>query len=182
MSQAKQEHQPHYVALVSVIAGAISGSMGVATGFPLETIRVRLQTQQVRNDFRGLTDCLVKTLRGEGLKGCFFLFFCLLTLILVGRTSRALQGHVFSIDWSYDYQDSELWGIWISLVAHERQREGRASASSDDRRGAVGRVCKLCVVSSRQSQDIAADSEDRRRESAGRTARCEAKQNAQRFV
>ncbi len=56
------------MAAASLVSGAVSGMMGVATGFPLETLRVRMQTQVAREEYRGPWDCLVKTVRGEGEK------------------------------------------------------------------------------------------------------------------
>jgi hypothetical protein len=76
------------VAGASIVSGAVSGMMGVATGFPLETLRVRvqvvehfvvflvskqccLQTQVAHVEYRGPLDCLIKTVRGEGIRGLY---------------------------------------------------------------------------------------------------------------
>ena len=56
---------------VSLLSGAVSGVVGVSTTFPLELIRVRLQTQDARAEYRGFWDCLRKTVRGEGLRGLY---------------------------------------------------------------------------------------------------------------
>ncbi|KAK7165463.1 hypothetical protein R3I94_003730 [Phoxinus phoxinus] len=50
------------------IAGWISGAVGLVVGHPLDTIKVRLQTQSV---YKGIFDCVVKTYTHEGFHGFF---------------------------------------------------------------------------------------------------------------
>ncbi|KAL0967666.1 hypothetical protein UPYG_G00255220 [Umbra pygmaea] len=49
-------------------AGSIAGTFGVAVGYPLDTIKVRIQTQK---QFNGIWQCFVKTLSKEGVNGFF---------------------------------------------------------------------------------------------------------------
>ncbi len=68
---AQDEGHARRVAVASLVSGAASGVMGVATGYPLETLRVRMQTQAGRSDFRGPLDCLFKVGgRGSGMRLC----------------------------------------------------------------------------------------------------------------
>ncbi len=71
MSAAGDDGHRRRVAAASLVSGAASGVMGVATGYPLETLRVRVQTQSHRSEFRGPLDCLFKTVRGEGILGLY---------------------------------------------------------------------------------------------------------------
>ncbi|KAL2915067.1 hypothetical protein HK105_205391 [Polyrhizophydium stewartii] len=50
------------------VAGGLSGIAQVAVGHPLDTVRVRLQ---LSSEFRGLWDCLVQTVRHEGVLGLY---------------------------------------------------------------------------------------------------------------
>uniref|UniRef100_A0A8C4XYK5 Solute carrier family 25 member 45 n=1 Tax=Gopherus evgoodei TaxID=1825980 RepID=A0A8C4XYK5_9SAUR len=44
------------------VAGWISGAVGLALGHPVDTVKVRLQTQ---SGYRGILDCIIKTYRNE---------------------------------------------------------------------------------------------------------------------
>ncbi|TWW56263.1 Solute carrier family 25 member 45 [Takifugu flavidus] len=50
------------------VAGCISGAMGLTVGHPLDTVKVRLQTQSV---YQGLLHCVSETYTHEGLHGFF---------------------------------------------------------------------------------------------------------------
>ncbi|XP_057213997.1 solute carrier family 25 member 45 isoform X2 [Triplophysa rosa] len=50
------------------IAGWISGAVGLVIGHPLDTVKVRLQTQSV---YSGTFDCMVRTYKHEGFGGFF---------------------------------------------------------------------------------------------------------------
>lgn len=79
---------------VEFIAGWISGAVGLVVGHPLDTIKVRLQTQSV---YRGICDCVVKTYTHEGfrgfLKGMSFpvLSVALSNAVVFGSYSNALD-------------------------------------------------------------------------------------------
>ncbi|XP_051954005.1 solute carrier family 25 member 47-A [Xyrauchen texanus] len=50
------------------LAGSIGGACGVAVGYPLDTVKVRIQTQK---QFTGIWQCIVTTIKREGLHGFF---------------------------------------------------------------------------------------------------------------
>ncbi|KAK1154975.1 solute carrier family 25 member 45 isoform X1 [Acipenser oxyrinchus oxyrinchus] len=50
------------------IAGWISGAVGLAVGHPMDTIKVRLQTQL---KYRGILDCMIKIYKHERIPGFF---------------------------------------------------------------------------------------------------------------
>lgn len=50
------------------VAGWISGALGLVVGHPIDTIKVRLQTQ---SRYRGILDCIVKTYKKETILGFF---------------------------------------------------------------------------------------------------------------
>ncbi|XP_048853871.1 solute carrier family 25 member 45 [Brienomyrus brachyistius] len=53
---------------VEFIAGWISGAVGLVVGHPMDTMKVRLQTQST---YRGILDCVSKTYKHEGINGFF---------------------------------------------------------------------------------------------------------------
>jgi len=52
------------------VAGVFSGIAKLSVGHPFDTIKVRLQTSE-RSQFRGPLDCLLQTVRNEGLQGLY---------------------------------------------------------------------------------------------------------------
>ncbi|KAF1951178.1 mitochondrial carnitine/acylcarnitine carrier protein [Byssothecium circinans] len=52
------------------VAGVFSGITKLSVGHPFDTIKVRLQTTE-KAQFRGPVDCLLQTLRNEGVKGIY---------------------------------------------------------------------------------------------------------------
>ncbi len=55
---------------MSFVAGVFSGVSKLVTGHPFETIKVRMQTAP-DGKFKGPIDCLVKTVRNEGVRGLY---------------------------------------------------------------------------------------------------------------
>ncbi|XP_053305015.1 solute carrier family 25 member 45 [Spea bombifrons] len=53
---------------VEFIAGWISGALGLVIGHPIDTVKVRLQTQ---SRYHGILDCILKTYRKETIFGFF---------------------------------------------------------------------------------------------------------------
>jgi len=50
-----------------LVAGTVGGVALVLVGHPLDTLKVRLQTQSVTNPvYSGMVDCAKKTIAGEG--------------------------------------------------------------------------------------------------------------------
>ncbi|CAL8316921.1 unnamed protein product [Merluccius merluccius] len=54
--------------IADFVAGSIGGACGVAVGYPLDTVKVRIQTQP---QFTGLWQCASTTLAKEGVQGFF---------------------------------------------------------------------------------------------------------------
>lgn len=58
--------------LKDLTAGTVGGCAGIVAGQPLDTVKVRLQTQDKNNIiFRGPVDCFVKTVKLEGPRALF---------------------------------------------------------------------------------------------------------------
>ncbi|XP_070558870.1 mitochondrial carnitine/acylcarnitine carrier protein-like [Ptychodera flava] len=63
-------------AMKDFISGGIGGIFMIVIGQPLDTIKVRLQTQSNRPHgrspmYKGMVDCAVKSIRSEGVRGLF---------------------------------------------------------------------------------------------------------------
>jgi len=54
--------------LADFVSGSIAGACGVAVGYPLDTVKVRIQTQR---QFTGIWQCAVATFSKEGVQGFF---------------------------------------------------------------------------------------------------------------
>ncbi|XP_063785384.1 mitochondrial glutamate carrier 2 [Pseudophryne corroboree] len=54
-----------------LINGGIAGLVGVTCVFPIDLAKTRLQNQQGHGVYRGMFDCLVKTIRSEGFFGMY---------------------------------------------------------------------------------------------------------------
>jgi len=73
----QQQQQASYASgWKDIVAGMAGGAALVATGHPLDTIKVRLQTQPTPlpgqpPKFSGAVDCFVKTARTEGVRGLY---------------------------------------------------------------------------------------------------------------
>ena len=59
--------QDHWA--VDVLGGGAAGMAGVAAGMPFDTAKVRLQSPQL--GFKGVSDCLVRTVREEGVRALY---------------------------------------------------------------------------------------------------------------
>jgi solute carrier family 25 (mitochondrial carnitine/acylcarnitine transporter), member 20/29 len=99
--------QPAQTALSSsykgFVAGIFSGIAKLSVGHPFDTIKVRLQTSE-RTQFRGAGDCVLQTLRKEGVKGLYkgatppLVGWMAMDSIMLGSLTlyrRLLQEHVF---------------------------------------------------------------------------------------
>uniref|UniRef100_A0A8C3T3H3 Solute carrier family 25 member 45 n=1 Tax=Chelydra serpentina TaxID=8475 RepID=A0A8C3T3H3_CHESE len=75
------------------VAGWISGAVGLALGHPVDTVKVRLQTQ---SGYRGILDCVIKTYRDETVLGFFkgmsfpLLSVAVVNSVMFGAYSNAL--------------------------------------------------------------------------------------------
>ncbi|XP_068133367.1 mitochondrial glutamate carrier 2 isoform X2 [Hyperolius riggenbachi] len=54
-----------------LINGGIAGLVGVTCVFPIDLAKTRLQNQQGQGVYRGMFDCLIKTVRSEGFFGMY---------------------------------------------------------------------------------------------------------------
>ncbi|CAH2325298.1 solute carrier family 25 member 45 isoform X1 [Pelobates cultripes] len=54
--------------VIEFVAGWISGAIGIVVGHPIDTVKVRLQTQ---SQYRGILDCILKTYGRETIFGFF---------------------------------------------------------------------------------------------------------------
>jgi len=55
-------------------AGCIGGAAGILAGYPLDTVKVKIQTQDVRNGrmaYKSTFDCLFKLIRADGVKSLY---------------------------------------------------------------------------------------------------------------
>lgn len=69
------------------LAGSFGGACGVAVGYPLDTVKVRIQTQK---QFTGIWQCIVLTIRKEGVHGFFKGMF--LPITTISMTSSVVFG------------------------------------------------------------------------------------------
>jgi len=59
---------------VDFVAGCAGGAAGVLAGYPLDTVKVKIQTQDtsnIRMMYRGTFDCLSRTVHHEGVKSLY---------------------------------------------------------------------------------------------------------------
>ncbi|XP_061631103.1 uncharacterized protein slc25a18 isoform X3 [Phyllopteryx taeniolatus] len=54
-----------------LINGGVAGLVGVTCVFPIDLAKTRLQNQQGARIYKGMWDCLAKTVRSEGYFGCY---------------------------------------------------------------------------------------------------------------
>lgn len=104
------------VAAASLVSGAIAGVVGVGTAYPLETIRVRLQTQRALEDYRGFWDCIRKTVRGEGVRG----LYKGMTAPLLGSTlTKTIDfgTYGFLLSWIRGTEEKTPPRIWQMMVS-----------------------------------------------------------------
>ncbi|KAL4613118.1 solute carrier family 25 member 47 [Arapaima gigas] len=54
--------------LADFIAGSVGGALGVVVGYPLDTVKVRIQTQR---EFTSVWNCVYRTCKHEGVRGFY---------------------------------------------------------------------------------------------------------------
>eukprot|EP00730_Choanoeca_flexa_P014346 TRINITY_DN6244_c0_g1_i1.p1 TRINITY_DN6244_c0_g1~~TRINITY_DN6244_c0_g1_i1.p1 ORF type:complete len:297 (+),score=41.04 TRINITY_DN6244_c0_g1_i1:116-1006(+) len=54
-----------------LLGGTVGGVMQVIVGHPLDTVKIRLQSEQGGKYYKGSVDCLTKTVRQEGMRGLY---------------------------------------------------------------------------------------------------------------
>ncbi|XP_031722055.1 solute carrier family 25 member 47-A isoform X1 [Anarrhichthys ocellatus] len=73
--------------IVDFVSGSFAGACGVAVGYPLDTVKVRIQTQR---QFTGIWQCVAATFSKEGVHG--FFKGMTLPLITISMTSSVVFG------------------------------------------------------------------------------------------
>jgi len=66
----EQNHESPPAHYKGFVAGVFSGIAKLTVGHPFDTIKVRLQTSD-KSRFRGPLDCLLRTVRNEGIRGLY---------------------------------------------------------------------------------------------------------------
>lgn len=98
------------------VAGVFSGIAKLSVGHPFDTIKVRLQTTD-SSQFKGPLDCLVQTLRNEGVKGVYkgatppLVGWMFMDSIMLGSLSvyrRLLNDNVFNPRRNPDERQAKL--------------------------------------------------------------------------
>ncbi|KAF2102686.1 mitochondrial carnitine/acylcarnitine carrier protein [Rhizodiscina lignyota] len=73
MAGVKAKSEPELPAITNYkgfVAGVFSGIAKLSVGHPFDTIKVRLQTSE-KSQFRGPLDCVLQTVRKEGVRGLY---------------------------------------------------------------------------------------------------------------
>ncbi|XP_054618696.1 solute carrier family 25 member 47-A isoform X1 [Dunckerocampus dactyliophorus] len=73
--------------IADFVSGSLAGACGVAVGYPLDTVKVRIQTQK---QFTGIWQCVVATFSKEGVHG--FFKGMLLPVTTISMTSSVVFG------------------------------------------------------------------------------------------
>lgn len=75
MRQLVADDEIFYPAIRDLIAGTTGGVSGIIVGQPLDTIKVRLQTQSIHNTtdspYKGILDCALRSIRRDGFRSLF---------------------------------------------------------------------------------------------------------------
>ncbi|KAK7891371.1 hypothetical protein WMY93_023334 [Mugilogobius chulae] len=71
-SPVKKQYDRQKISLpAKLINGGVAGLVGVTCVFPIDLAKTRLQNQQGVQVYKGMWDCLAKTIRSEGYFGCY---------------------------------------------------------------------------------------------------------------
>ncbi|CAN2390465.1 high-affinity glutamate transmembrane transporter activity, partial [Pristimantis euphronides] len=86
-----------------LINGGIAGLVGVTCVFPIDLAKTRLQNQQGQGMYRGMFDCLIKTVRSEGFFGMYRGAAVNLTLVTPEKAIKLAANdffrHILSQEW-----------------------------------------------------------------------------------
>ncbi|XP_034734949.1 mitochondrial glutamate carrier 1 [Etheostoma cragini] len=78
-----------------LINGGVAGLVGVTCVFPIDLAKTRLQNQQGIQVYKGMLDCLAKTIRSEGYFGCYRGAAVNLTLVTPEKAIKLAANDVF---------------------------------------------------------------------------------------
>ncbi|KAM4733388.1 mitochondrial glutamate carrier 1 isoform 2-T5 [Anableps anableps] len=92
-----------------LINGGVAGLVGVTCVFPIDLAKTRLQNQQGVQVYKGMFDCLAKTVRSEGYFGCYRGAAVNLTLVTPEKAIKLAANDVFRQKLSKDGH-LPLWG------------------------------------------------------------------------
>ncbi|XP_029378535.1 mitochondrial glutamate carrier 1 isoform X1 [Echeneis naucrates] len=92
-----------------LINGGVAGLVGVTCVFPIDLAKTRLQNQQGVQVYKGMLDCLAKTIRTEGYFGCYRGAAVNLTLVTPEKAIKLAANDVFRQKLSKDGH-LPLWG------------------------------------------------------------------------
>ncbi|XP_071371570.1 mitochondrial glutamate carrier 1 isoform X1 [Centroberyx affinis] len=92
-----------------LINGGVAGLVGVTCVFPIDLAKTRLQNQQGAQVYKGMLDCLAKTVRSEGYFGCYRGAAVNLTLVTPEKAIKLAANDVFRQKLSKDGH-LPLWG------------------------------------------------------------------------
>uniref|UniRef100_A0A3B3Z8J9 Mitochondrial glutamate carrier 2 n=1 Tax=Periophthalmus magnuspinnatus TaxID=409849 RepID=A0A3B3Z8J9_9GOBI len=92
-----------------LINGGVAGLVGVTCVFPIDLAKTRLQNQQGVKVYKGMLDCLAKTIRSEGYFGCYRGAAVNLTLVTPEKAIKLAANDVFRQKLSKDGK-LPLWG------------------------------------------------------------------------
>ncbi|KAL7403041.1 hypothetical protein ABVT39_023558 [Epinephelus coioides] len=104
MSEKKVSSLP-----AKLINGGVAGLVGVTCVFPIDLAKTRLQNQQGVQVYKGMLDCLAKTIRSEGYFGCYRGAAVNLTLVTPEKAIKLAANDVFRQKLSKDGH-LPLWG------------------------------------------------------------------------
>ncbi|XP_059916866.1 mitochondrial glutamate carrier 1 [Gadus macrocephalus] len=96
-----------------LINGGVAGLVGVTCVFPIDLAKTRLQNQQGAQVYKGLLDCLAKTVRSEGYFGCYRGAAVNLTLVTPEKAIKLAANDIFRQKLSKDGK-LPLWGEMVA--------------------------------------------------------------------
>ncbi|KAG7263032.1 hypothetical protein CRUP_009438 [Coryphaenoides rupestris] len=96
-----------------LINGGVAGLVGVTCVFPIDLAKTRLQNQQGAQVYKGMLDCLAKTVRSEGYFGCYRGAAVNLTLVTPEKAIKLAANDIFRQRLSKDGQ-IPLWGEMLA--------------------------------------------------------------------
>lgn len=96
-----------------LINGGVAGLVGVTCVFPIDLAKTRLQNQQGTQVYKGMLDCLAKTVRSEGYFGCYRGAAVNLTLVTPEKAIKLAANDIFRQKLSKDGK-LPLWGEMLA--------------------------------------------------------------------
>ncbi|MCJ1432650.1 hypothetical protein MMC27_002007 [Xylographa pallens] len=123
LGQGQSARKPVHKNYNGFVAGVFSGIAKLSVGHPFDTIKVRLQTTE-RTQFKGPLDCLLQTVRNEGVRGLYkgatppLVGWMFVDSIMLGSLTyyrQLLLENVFTQDNVRRYRPSFIWNSKSSL-------------------------------------------------------------------